>query len=148
MKIRAQEDERMTTKLKKEIMAAAVAVLMLATGLPVAGMADVGELPKIAVGSMGAGDAVIELKPDIYENGKLVVRYFANTHSVSLGNYNLLESTILIIGEKTFKPVEADDLNGHHPKGRITFLVDEIPEVFSIVIKGIPAVEERIYEWK
>ena len=138
----------MTGKLKKQIVAAVAAILTLFVGLPVAGAVDVGDLPMIAVGSTESGDAVIELKPDAYENGKLVVRYLANTHSVSLGNYNLLESAILKIGEKTFKPVEADDFNAHHPKGRITFLVDELPEVFTIVIKGIPAVEERIYEWK
>jgi hypothetical protein len=138
----------MTMKLNKEIVAVVVAALILVGGVPVAGAADVGELPKIAVGSMGSGDAVIELKPDTYENGKLVVRYFANTHSVSLGNYNLLESTILMVGDETFKPVEADDLNGHHPKGKITFQVDELPEAFTVVIRGIPAVEERVYEWK
>jgi hypothetical protein len=139
----------MTTIVKNEVVATvAVVLFVLAVGVSAAGATDVGDLPKIAVGSLGSGDAVIELEPDTYKDGKLVVKYFANTHSVSLGNYNLLESTSLRVGEETLKPAEADDLYGHHPKGRITFLLDELPEVFTIVIRGIPAVGERIYEWK
>jgi hypothetical protein len=138
----------MKTDMKRKTVAAAVALLMIVTGLPAASAVDVGDLPRIAVGSMGPGDAVIELKPDKYKDGKLVVKYYANTHSVSLGNYNLLESTSLKIGDKYFRPVDADGLYGHHPKGRITFLLDELPDSFTIVIRGIPAVDERVYEWK
>jgi hypothetical protein len=146
--LRAQEGVKMKTGMKRKNVAAAVALLMIVSGLPAVSAVDVRDLPKIAVGSMGPGDAVIELKPDKYKDGKLVVKYFANTHSVSLGNYNLKESTSMKVGEEAFKPAKADDLYGHHPKGKITFLLDDLPDSFTIVIRGIPAVDERVYEWK
>ena len=132
----------------RSVAAAAVALFVLVAGLPVVQAADVGDLPKIAVGSLEPGDAVIELEPEKFEDGKLVVKYFVNTHSVSLGDYDLSASTSLKVGEEIIQAAEADDLGGHHPKGRLIFLLDALPDAFTIVITGIPAVEERVYEWK
>jgi hypothetical protein len=109
---------------------------------------NTGAMPMISSGGLGSGDATIELKPSKYKDGRLEVKFYANTHSVSLGNYDLMKSTMLEYNGRTYKPVKSDRLRGHHANGKMIFEVDEKPDSFKIVIKGVPSVEERVFEWK
>jgi hypothetical protein len=55
-------------------------------------------------------------------------------------------STLEVEGE-VYKPVKADRMSGHHAGGKIIFEVPEKPANFRIVIRDIPQVKERSYDW-
>jgi hypothetical protein len=99
-----------------------------------------------ATGSMGSGDALVELTPVIDKN-KLVVKFSINTHSVRLSGYDLTKITTLEYEGKIVKPLKASRIGGHHSSGKIVFDIGEDVRSFKIRIDGIPNVQERIYEW-
>lgn len=98
-------------------------------------------------GSTGAGDVSIELTPLGVSNNQLKIEISTNTHSVSLGQFDLKEITTLEYNGKSIKPVSAPNLGGHHSSGELVFEVREEIDSFIIKIKGIPKVEERVFEW-
>jgi hypothetical protein len=105
--------------------------------------------PKMT-GSMGSGDAVIELTPQMVDKNTLEVNFSINTHSVSLSGFDLKDITILEHEVHVFKPVKASRIGGHHSSGVIVFDVGdkiENKDSFKIRLRGIPNVQERIYEW-
>lgn len=108
---------------------------------------DIGSMPEITTGGLGSGDLTMDVKPVRYRDGRLEVKYYANTHSVSLGRYDLMELSTLEVDGKVYKPVKADRMRGHHAGGKIIFEVTKKPERFRIVIRDLPRVEERLYEW-
>lgn len=108
---------------------------------------DFGFMSEISTGGLGSGDMTMDVKPVKYKNGRLEVEYYANTHSVSLGKYDLMELCTLEVDGKVYKPVTVDQMNGHHAGGRIIFEVPERPEQFRLVIRGIPQVKERSFDW-
>jgi hypothetical protein len=97
-------------------------------------------------GSMGAGDATVELRPEL-KNGKLIVRFSANTHDVNLSGFDLAESAVLEYAGKRVAPSRADRLRGHHAFGKMEFEVAGSLRDFRIVITGIPAAQERVFTW-
>jgi hypothetical protein len=98
-------------------------------------------------GSLGDGDAVVELKPQMIDQNRLLVKFSINTHSVSLAGYDLKEMATLEYGDNVLKPVKASRVGGHHSSGKIEFNINEDIDRFTIRINGIPDVEERIYQW-
>jgi len=38
-------------------------------------------------------------------------------------------------------------MSGHHVYGQLIFNLDAMPGSFTIKIKGIPLVDERVYQW-
>jgi hypothetical protein len=99
-------------------------------------------------GSTGAGDVSVELTPEEIERGKLKVDIAVNTHSVDLSQFDLKEITTLEYNGKLIKPETAPSLKGHHSFGTLVFGVGEKISSFTIKIRGIPKVEERIFEWR
>ena len=110
-------------------------------------LVDIGSMSMITTGGLGSGDMTMDITPVKYKNGRLEVKYYANTHSVSLGKYDLMELSTLEVDGKIYKPVKADRMRGHHAGGRIVFEVPEKPEHFRIVIRDIPRVKERLHVW-
>ena len=108
---------------------------------------DIGAMSEIVTGGLGSGDMTLEIRPVRYSDGRLEVKYYANTHTVSLGGYDLMELCTLEVDGKIYKPVKADQMRGHHAGGRIVFEVPEEPKQFRIVIRDIPLVKERTYDW-
>jgi hypothetical protein len=108
---------------------------------------EINSMPMISTGGLGSGDMTMDVTPVKYKDGRLEVKYYANTHSVSLGKYDLMELSTLEVNGKIYKPVKADRMRGHHSGGRIVFEVPERPDQFRIVIRDIPTVEERYYVW-
>ncbi len=108
---------------------------------------DIGSMPEMSTGGLGSGDMTMEIRPVKYNDGLLEVKYYANTHSVSLGRYDLMELCTLEVNGKFYKPIKADQMRGHHAGGRIVFEVSEKPDQFRIVIRDIPKVNERSYDW-
>lgn len=100
-----------------------------------------------STGGMGAGDAVIELTPELKDKNTLVVRFAANTHNVELSSYDFMQAATLEYDGKKLKPSRSDRLRGHHSFGKLVFTIDAKPDKFKIVIRGIPGVKQRIYEW-
>ena len=100
-----------------------------------------------STGSMEDGDALVDLKPKALKNGRLMVSLSANTHSVDLGQFDLTKITTLEYQGKVFKPAKASRIGGHHARSKIVFDIGEDITSFKIIIKGIPNVQERVYEW-
>lgn len=101
----------------------------------------------IATGSTSSGDVSIELTPQNVNNGQLVVDIAVNTHSVDLSQFDLKEITTLEYNGKTVNPISAPILGGHHSNGELIFEVDGEIDSFTIRIKSIPKVDERIFTW-
>jgi hypothetical protein len=98
-------------------------------------------------GSLGSGDAVVELTPATVDKERLILKFNINTHSVGLSGYDLKQITTLEYKGKELKPVKASRVGGHHSSGTIEFETGEEIGSFIIRIKGIPRVEERVFEW-
>lgn len=101
----------------------------------------------ITTGTTSSGDVSIELQPHEVENGILIVDLWADTHSVDLSEYDLLQITTLEFGASSISPTTAPALGGHHVSGTLEFEVDQPISSFSIKIKGIPKVQERVFNW-
>jgi len=100
----------------------------------------------ISSGTTDSGDVSIELTPAGTKDGKLQISISANTHSVDLSQFDLNQITTLEFEGKSMKPVSAPKLSGHHSSDIIEFDVGDISK-FSVIIKGIPKVEERVFKW-
>ncbi len=98
-------------------------------------------------GSVDDGDAAVDLTPVGIIDGKLRVDIGVNTHSLSLEQYDLTEITMLEYNGKSLKPESAPALSGHHISGKLVFGVNEPVRSFKISIKGIPKVDDRVFEW-
>ena len=79
--------------------------------------------------------------------GKVTVKVSVNTHSVDLGQFDLKELTVLRYGSTELKPVQASVLGGHHAEGFLVFQPSGELKSFTIIIKGIPPIDQRKYEW-
>jgi hypothetical protein len=97
-------------------------------------------------GSLDSGDAIVELTPKIDKN-RLIVIFSINTHSVRLSSIDMKTMTTLEYGNKVLKPVKASRVGGHHASGEIIFNIEDDIDSFKIKIKGIPKIEDRVYEW-
>lgn len=121
---------------------------VIAVGLMSASIAAAGtRLKPIATGSMSEGDAVIELAPRLKDDGTLVVRVTANTHSVDLSQYDLSKIVTLESNGKTIAPFQADRFRGHHANVKLKFKLDAGVKNFKIIITGIPGIQKRVYKW-
>lgn len=105
-------------------------------------------LGTVSTGDTETGNVQVDLTPVGIVNGRLAINAAANTHSVSLDGYDLAEITTLVYNGKSYKPVSAAKLDSHHGSGNIIFDINEVPKNFKIVIKGIPKIEERVFEWR
>ncbi len=138
-----------------------LAILLLAV-LAVAGCSGTAGLPENAAaaaspspkafetiysGSVDSGDVAVDLTPIGIIGGKLRVGIGVNTHSVDLSQFDLARITTLEYSGKSLKPESAPSLAGHHTSGTLVFNVGEPVSSFKITIRGIPKVEERIFEW-
>jgi FlaG/FlaF family flagellin (archaellin) len=103
---------------------------------------------RITTGTTSDGEVEISLKPHKVEKGKLEVDFASNTHSVEMNEFDLLKITTLEYDRKTIKPLSAPKLSGHHVSGKLVFDVDKEIKGFTINIKGIPKIEERVFEWR
>ena len=98
-------------------------------------------------GSTSSGDVQIDLTPKGTVDGKITFDFASSTHSVSMEQFDLMKLTSLSYDGKSYVPISAPKLSGHHNSGEIVFDLSELPKNFKITIKGIPNVEERIFEW-
>ena len=103
--------------------------------------------PPILTGTTEDGDVAIELKPLEVSKSLIRIEISANTHSVDLSPFNLKEIIALTSNGKEFNPVSAPQLSGHHAAGELIFEGDFNSKSFSVIIKNIPSVNERIFSW-
>ena len=101
----------------------------------------------ISTGSTQSEDVLIELTPHGVENDKLNVDFSANTHSVDLSQFDLMQITTLEYNGNVLKPTSTPSLSGHHDSGTLIFDTGKELKSFKIVIKDIPDIKERIFEW-
>jgi len=99
-------------------------------------------------GSTNPGDVSIELTPLEVSDSELRVKIAVNTHSVDLSGFDLKQITTLEYGRDSVNPSSAPNLGGHHSTGELIFKINKKLEGgFTIKIKGIPKVEERVFGW-
>lgn len=104
-------------------------------------------LNSINTGTTDDGDVSIELTPKKVVNGVLTVKVSINTHSVELNDFDLKEITTLEFNGISINPTSAPSLGGHHVSGDIIFNIEKDISIFTIKIKGIPKIEERVFTW-
>ena len=104
-------------------------------------------LKPISSGSTDEGDVSIVLTPINVAKGIIQIEVAVNTHSVDLSQFDLKKVITLEYQGKTFKPLSASTLSGHHSSGMITFDVGSYVDGFTIKINGIPSAKERVFEW-
>ena len=88
----------------------------------------------------------VDLTPK-FENGKLYVNMEVNTHTVDLSSYNLEDIIVLEFENKKIKPVSAPELSGHHNSVQLIFDVGKELSNFKIIVKDLPDIQERVFEW-
>ena len=103
--------------------------------------------PTVTSGDTSEGNVQIGLTPKGDVDGKFVIEFFANTHSVSLDQYDLGKITSLVYNGKQYKPISASSLDGHHSSGKLEFNIEDTPRSFKIIIESIPNVQVRHFEW-
>ena len=90
----------------------------------------------------------IELTPIKLVNGKLFIESRFNTHSGALEDYDLKNLVTLELNGELIKPSVVPELKWHHGSGEFVFEIgDRNISEFSIIIKGIPAIPERVFNW-
>ncbi|GAB4387650.1 MAG: hypothetical protein Kow0025_02440 [Thermodesulfovibrionales bacterium] len=99
-------------------------------------------------GSMSDGDVVLELAPRGVEDGRLVVDFAMNTHSVRLSDFDLAKLSTLHLAGRDVKPSRVTPPAGHHAYGQMVFDTGEAVGDFTITVEGIPLEEKRVYAWK
>lgn len=100
-----------------------------------------------STGSMAEGDVVLELTPRGVKDGKLVVDFAMNTHSVRLSDFDLRELTTLRFADKALKPSEVSPPAGHHAYGQMIFETGGDVRDFTITVEGIPLERKRVFTW-
>ena len=98
-------------------------------------------------GTTGNEDVEITLTPT-YNNGKLTLQIAVNTHSVDISQYNLARIALLTMNGKTYTPISAPTLTGHHTNGELIYSIPTQPKEFTITITGIQKIEKRAYTWR
>lgn len=98
-------------------------------------------------GTTEDGDVAIALTPQQFAGGILAIDIKADTHSVDLSPFDLAKIATLAADGKTYKPTSVSALSGHHASGTLRFNIKKAPEEFTIRIQGIPAQQQRIYQW-
>ena len=88
----------------------------------------------------------VDLTPK-FENGKLYVDIEINTHTVDLSQYDLKDIVALEFEGKSIKPVSAPKLSGHHNSVQLIFDVGKELSNFKIIVKDLPDIQERVFEW-
>ena len=89
----------------------------------------------------------VDLTPKSFSDGKFYVDIGVNTHTVDLGGYDLKKAVTLESGSKVFSPVSVPQLSGHHNSGTLVFETRAEPKSFKIVVKGLPDIQERVFQW-
>ncbi|MBI2650870.1 hypothetical protein HYX01_00155 [Candidatus Woesearchaeota archaeon] len=92
-------------------------------------------------------DVTIDLTPKKFENGKLYIDISVNTHTVDLEQFDLTKIVKLEYDKTSLFPESAPKLSGHHNSGTLIFNAQKEIKKFKIIIKGIPGIEERQFEW-
>ncbi|MEK6904403.1 MAG: hypothetical protein AABW87_02300 [Nanoarchaeota archaeon] len=93
------------------------------------------------------GAVSIDLTPLGLNGNNMEFKMGVNTHTVDLSNYDLTNLAVLVYDGNSVKPTSAPRLSGHHVSGVIAFPADRNIKNFKVVVKGIPDVNERVFEW-
>lgn len=93
------------------------------------------------------GDVSFELTPRGMVDGRFVVDLRADTHGGDLSEVDLARAATLRAAGKSYKPLEADSLRGHHSGGSMAFALGAAPDSFEIVLDGIRSLGEVRFRW-
>lgn len=124
-----------------------VGVIILSIPVPTGNVVASQRGDGIITGTTDPGDVAIELTPLGVSDDGMAFDVKMNTHSVDLSQHDLTKQAFLVIGERSIQATTAPALRGHHVYGTLLFPVTKKPDMWHVVIKNIPAVEERIYSW-
>lgn len=93
------------------------------------------------------GDVSFDLTPSAADGGGLVLSVQANTHSGNLAELDLRKAFRLEADGRTWEPVEATALSGHHAAATVRFEVTAVPERFAVTIRGVRDLPEQRVDW-
>lgn len=124
-------------------------VLMLAAVLPFSACqsGEKGSATVELVTKSTQGDVSFDLTPRATDDGGLEVSVRANTHSGDLATLDLRTTMALDTGGRTYEPVEATRLEGHHAVATVRFEVSPVPDRFAVTIRAIRSMAAQRLEW-
>ena len=93
------------------------------------------------------GEVALELTPQVVADGTLRISIRATTHSGDLAELNLANAMALDAEGKTYRPVSATSLAGHHASGSVTFALARIPDSFVVTVTGVRTRPALRFEW-
>jgi hypothetical protein len=93
------------------------------------------------------GEVALELTPQVLADGTLKISVRATTHSGDLAELNLANALALNAEGKTYRPVSATPLAGHHASGSVTFALARIPDSFVVTVTGVRTMATLKFEW-
>lgn len=93
------------------------------------------------------GVIAFDLTPREPAEGRFTVDIRANTHSGDLADLDLRKVAALEAAGRTYRPVEATSLSGHHSAGSITFEIQHVPEHFAVTLTGVRNMGTLRFEW-
>lgn len=102
---------------------------------------------RATTGTMADGGVKMELEPYSFESGIFRVKFYANTHTVNLDDFDMMELMHLEYENIGYKPASVDKMRGHHAGGEIEFRVPEVPDHFRIIVRDLPNMEQRVFKW-
>jgi hypothetical protein len=102
---------------------------------------------RLAAGSVESGGVRIQLEPESFNNGVLRVKFYADTRTGNLDDYEIFESMHLQYRDMEYEPVHTERLLGQHAEGHIEFHLPQAPDHFSIVVGGLQNMEDHVFQW-
>jgi hypothetical protein len=94
-----------------------------------------------------AGEVSLTVQPE-WRDSVLAFRVSAESHTVELAGIDLVRSMRLMLdGAPAIAPAQAGALGGHHAAAEVEFRATQRPSRFTLLIRGIPDIEERRLEW-
>jgi hypothetical protein len=93
------------------------------------------------------GEIAFDLTPREPTDGRFTIEIRANTHSGDLTDLDLTKIVALEVGDKTYRPVSATTLSGHHSEGSVTFEIAHLPDRFAVTMTGVRKMGQLRFEW-
>ncbi|MHB0947573.1 MAG: hypothetical protein ACYC3Q_00825 [Gemmatimonadaceae bacterium] len=84
----------------------------------------------------------------VWDRGRLELRLSANTHSGDLAAIDLWKAVRVVAGPDTLRPAGAEPLAGHHAQARVSFLLPEAPDEFTVVLQHDSLATPRELRWQ
>lgn len=93
------------------------------------------------------GPIMFELTPQGVAGGQFLVEIRVDTHAGNLGSLDLIKQVRLKADGRSYSPVKATRLGGHHAGGTMVFPLNVAPKRFEIIILAVGTMGDLTFRW-